>query len=95
MICPFGIYRDIIFKSSLVRALSDAQIYLADPVQLDLLGLDGDAKERELATGMWQESWLIDTIQKKQISSVICADEDWNSKMAPVLSATNVRLLAL
>lgn len=90
-ICPEGVYANFIFKSALIRGLSGAHVYLADPVQLELVGLNGYAREQVLMAGYRDKSWMRETIEKAQISSVVCADDTWNEQMAELFTSLGVR----
>lgn len=95
MICPTGPSVDFTFKSSLIGALSTAQVYLVDPVQLELLGQDGYARERQYLTDFRSPSQLREILQQKQITSVICADEAWSTQMATIMTDLSVRVYQL
>ncbi len=94
LICPEGRVSAYTYNTSLVRALGNGEVFLANPVQLELVGLNGydqDIKYRQETKNSLEVAELI---KKYSISVVLCGDTEWTSQMADMVSQSSARLLS-
>lgn len=83
LICPEG---SIYYDTSVVSAISDARVYLANPGQLELVGnsLEPVAELKSIFDA-GDDKKLISLIKKEQINKIICSDGNRNETIAKMI----------
>ncbi|MBP7875401.1 hypothetical protein KA012_00200 [Candidatus Woesebacteria bacterium] len=94
LICPQGKGSAYTYNTSLVRALGSGEVYFANPVQLELVGLNGYDQDTKYRQETKNPTEVAELIRKHSISIVLCGDADWTSQMADTVSQSSARLLS-
>ena len=92
MICPEG---SRLYKTSLVKTVTSAQVYLANPSQLELVG--SNLKTQEIFEKIIDDSRsaeLMELINANKITTVLCRDKDLSNRFSKMLKV-NPKLVGL
>jgi len=93
LICPMGNDSQFTFGTSFVRAIGNGRVYLANPVQLELVGLEGYKREKEYAQ-QWSTTEEVDALIATTGSTVvICENSQLSDQIESVVGSRSARLL--